>query len=241
MVRIMFTKEQMKQFNALDLKIYEYMITHELEFPYMSIREFADGVSTSTASILRFCRKWGYDGFKELKYVFKNDLREKALLKKYDFAEIVHCIEKLDTPFYREKFNEAIMLIGNADIILFMGIGDSGVLAEYGARCFSNYGKLSISIRDPYFKVAFSGENCVVIVLSVSGETVEMVHLAKGCKESGAKIITISATENNTLSKLSDLVIPYYINHRRVNERELTSQIPTMSILEKLAGMTMDV
>lgn len=236
----MFTKEQMKQFNTLDMKIYEYMITHELEFPYMSIREFADEVSTSTASILRFCRKWGYDGFKELKYVFKNDLKEKALLKKYDFAEIVHCIEKLDSPFYREKFNEAIMMIGNADIILFMGIGDSGIIAEYGARCFTNYGKLSVSIKDPYFKVAFSGENCVVIALSVSGETVEIIHLAKGCKESGAKIITISATENNTLSKLSDLVIPYYINRRRVDDRELTSQIPTMSIIEKIAGMTME-
>lgn len=236
----MFTKEQIKQFNALDMKIYEYIITHELEFPYMSIRELADGVSTSTASILRFCRKLGYDGFKELKYVFKNDLREKSLLKKYDFAEIIHCIEKLDSPFYREKFNEATMMIGNADTILFVGIGDSGIMANYGARCFSNYGKLSIGINDPYFKVAFSGENCVVIALSVSGETIEIIHLAKGCKESGAKIITISATEDNTLSKLSDLTIPYYINRKRVNGGEMTSQIPAMSIIEKLAGMTVE-
>ena len=43
------------------MKIYEYIITHELEFPYMSIRELADGVSTSTASILRFCKKLGYE------------------------------------------------------------------------------------------------------------------------------------------------------------------------------------
>lgn len=74
----MFTKEQIQQFNPLEMKIYEYIITHELEFPYMSIRELADGVSTSTASILRFCKKLGYDGFKELKYVFKNELREKT-------------------------------------------------------------------------------------------------------------------------------------------------------------------
>ncbi len=237
----MFTKEQIKQFNALDMKIYEYIITHELEFPYMSIRELADGVSTSTASILRFCRKLGYDGFKELKYVFKNDLREKSLLKKYDFAEIIHCIEKLDSPFYREKFTEATMMIGNADILLFIGIGDSGIMAEYGARCFTNYGKLSVAVKDPYSNMAFSGEKCVVMALSVSGETVETIEMLKGCRKSGCRIIGISATENNTLSRLSDLMIPYYINRKRVNERELTSQLPAMSIIEKLAGMTMEM
>lgn len=237
----MFTKEQIQQFNPLEMKIYEYIITHELEFPYMSIRELADGVSTSTASILRFCKKLGYDGFKELKYVFKNELREKTLLKKYDFAEIIHCIEKLDSPFYREKFSEATTMIGNADILLFIGIGDSGIMANYGARCFTNYGKLSVAIHDPYANMTFSGEKCVVIVLSVSGETVETISMLHGCKESGCHIIGISATENNTLSRLSHLMIPYYINRHRINDRELTSQIPAMCIIEKLAGMTMEV
>ena len=64
----MFNEEKIKSFSTTDMRIYNYILKHSIQFPYMSIRELADEIPTSTASIMRFVKKMGYDSFPELKY-----------------------------------------------------------------------------------------------------------------------------------------------------------------------------
>ena len=64
----MFNEEKIKSFSTTDMRIYNYILKHSIQFPYMSIRELAEEIPTSTASIMRFVKKMGYDSFPELKY-----------------------------------------------------------------------------------------------------------------------------------------------------------------------------
>ncbi len=233
----MFDEEQVKTFNQLELKIYEYIINHELQLPYMSIRDLANEIPTSTTSILRFCHKIGYEGFKEFKYAYKRTLRNETNFKDYDFLEVINCLRKFDTDYYQKLFNEAVIMLANADTILFLGIGDSGIVGQYGARRFSNYGKYASAINDPYYKIQFPGETAVVIALSVSGETKEVIRELQACKRLGSQIIAITTTTTSTIARMSDLTIPYYINRKKVMNIEMTSQVPAISIIENLAKM----
>ncbi len=75
----------------------------------------------------------------------------------------------------------------------------------------------------------------MAIVLSVSGESEQVVRIVNGLKQSACRIISITNTEQSAISRLSDVNLSYYITMRRDEENvDYTSQIPVMCIIEEL-------
>lgn len=138
----MFNEEKIKSFSTTDMRIYNYILKHSIQFPYMSIRELADEIPTSTASIMRFVKKMGYDSFPELKYAYKKEEKEVSLHMVNDLDETIDCLKKFNTPYYQDLFKEVACILGNANMIIFDGMGDSAKIAEYAARRFSTNGFL---------------------------------------------------------------------------------------------------
>lgn len=235
----MFIKaEHIKTFNDIEIKIYEFIMKNSLLIPYMTIRELASEIDVSTTSILRFINKVGYSSFTDFKYAYKVSLQnENKLQSKYDFSEVIDCLKKFDSTFYKDKFNDAIEILGNVDNVVFLGIGNSGIVGQYGARRFSSVGKFALAINDPYLRINSFTENSAIIALSVSGETIEIINEINACKKFGCKVISITTTENCTISKLSDVCIPYYINKEGLEYVDLTTQVPAIGIIENLARM----
>ena len=73
----MFTVEQVKSLNELELEVYQYVMQHQAAVPYMRIRELASEAHVSTTTILRFCKKLDCDGYAEFKYKLKQYLGQK--------------------------------------------------------------------------------------------------------------------------------------------------------------------
>lgn len=234
----MFNEEKIRSFSATDMRIYNYILKHSIQFPYMSIRELADEIPTSTASIMRFVKKMGYDSFPELKYAYKKEEKETSLYRVNDLDETIDCLKKFNTPYYQDLFKEVAYILGDANMIIFDGMGDSGKIAEYAARRFSSSGFFSAALTDPYQRVSMDGTNIVVVMLSVSGDTPELIRKANAYKEAGSTLIAITASDENTLAKMSDHHISYYINDMRVEESSYTTQVPALSIIEILFNMT---
>ena len=132
----MFNEEKIKSFSTTDMRIYNYILKHSIQFPYMSIRELADEIPTSTASIMRFVKRMGYDSFPELKYAYKKGEKEVSLYMVNDLDEIIDCLKKFSTPYYQGLFKEIAYILGDANMIIFDGMGDSAKIAEYAARRF---------------------------------------------------------------------------------------------------------
>lgn len=237
----MFSEDKIKTFSTTDMKIYNYILKNSVQFPYMSIRELADEIPTSTASIMRFVKKMGYDSFPELKYSYKKDEQEISLHTINGMDETIDCLKKFNTPFYQELFKEAAYILGDANMIIFDGMGDSGKIAEYGARRFSANGFFSVALTDPFMSAHMDGHEMVVVMLSVSGNTSEIIRKANFYKAVGCKIISITSSDDNMLTKMSDLSISYYINDIRVNEVSQTTQIPAIAIIEILYNITFKI
>ena len=111
--------------------------------------------------------------------------------------------------------------------IFVVGIGNSGSIASYGARYFSNLGKFALSVSDPFYPITLTDcTSAAALVFSVSGETPEVLKLAHDLRERGC-----------TLAQVCDLTLPYYTATRRsgVENYDLTSQIPAVYLLESLA------
>lgn len=232
----MLDPEVIKSFNEKEIRIYEYINKNSVKFPYMTIRELAKEIAVSTTTILNFIKKAGYTSYSDFKYAYKIQEKKKVFNKeKYDFKEVIECLGKFDSTFYKDKFKDAISILKDSANVIFIGIGNSGIIAQYGARLFSSNGKFSLAINDPYLRVTGVNNDTTIIALSVSGETSEVIREVKDLKKDDCKVIVITTTENCTLARLSDVTIPYYIEAVCNEHIDITTQMPAIGIIENLS------
>lgn len=233
----MFSNEIIASFNELETSLYNYIIQNSEKVAYMRIRELADETHVSTATILRFCRKVNCEGFTEFKVKLKMHVQEnKKPMIKSSSHSFLEFFERTLNGDIEAKMKKAASIVTKADNVIFIGIGSSGILAEYGARYFSSLGKFSMYIKDPHFpihsKLMF---NSVTIALSVSGENPFTVTHLHQLKQEGSKIISITNNKLSTIAKISDLNIPYYVTEEYLEETNITTQVPVVYILESIA------
>jgi len=103
----------------------------------------------------------------------------------------------------KKQLSEIADLIVQAKQVIFLGVGTSLSLAEYGSYLFSGIGILSFAITNPFYSLKLHHSNLedvLVIALSVSGETEEVLTLVQGFKERNAKIVSLTNTDISTLS-----------------------------------------
>ena len=232
----MFSVEQIKSLNSLELEIYDYVIKNSNKVKYMRIRELALETHVSTSTILRFCRKLGCDGYSEFKLKMKeysSNLAQSRITD--DITEVTDFLKKTSSEEFEQKLEMLADIIIRSKHIFFIGSGMSGIVAKYGARNFSSMGKFSLYIDEPHYptEIRFL-ENSLAIVFSVSGESRDTIRHTTRFKEQNCQILSITNTENCTIAKISDYNIAYYITYMRIADYDVTSQIPAMSIAERL-------
>lgn len=236
----MFDYAIISSYNDLEMLVYNYVMAHKKEVKFMTIRELAEAVHVSTSTIIRFCKKTGCDGYSEFKVQFKLYLKEESEEKKRQAAD--HSIDEIMNFFYRvnsTEYEKLIMsvteVIQKAGQLIFIGIGTSGILGKYGARYFSNLGKYTQYIEDPYYPIRADMKDTVVIALSVSGETQEMIRQADSFKSHGCRLIAITNSSESTLAKMADYRLNYYVTERMVkDEYNITTQVPVVYLLETI-------
>ena len=238
----MFSYEEIKSLNNLEHEVYQYILTNREKVKYMRIRELADGAHVSTTTVLRFCKKIGFEGFSEFKHNFKMYLEEtKTEEIKKDSSELIHFFQNTMTEEYQSKLNEVVEVIANKKRIVFLGVGNSGMIASYGARYFSNIGKTTFYINDPFYPAQFEeGSETAVVVLSVSGETKQTVELVSNMKTRNCTIISITNSSNCEVAAFSDYNLNYYISkvNRTYNDVkfDITSQVPSVHLIESIGN-----
>lgn len=232
----MFEVEQIKALNELELEVYRYVIKNKERVQYMRIRELADEVHVSTSTILRFCKKVDCDGYAEFKIMLKqfNNMYTKKEAKN-DITETMDFFKKISSRQYEDMFLQLADKILEAKSVIFIGSGMSGIVAKYGARFFSSVGKFSLYVDEPHYPTRSTlFENALVIVFSVSGESRDTIGHVMRFKERNCQILSVTNSENCTLARLSDYNIPYYVTSIKIEEYDITTQLPAICIIEQL-------
>lgn len=232
----MFSYNKIQNLNELELSLYNYIMKNSDKIIYMRIRELANEAHVSTTTILRFCKKLDCEGFSEFKLKFKMYLEEGSKKELADNTYmIIDFLKKAQGSDYSNKIDEVCGEISKSDNVIFIGIGFSGVLAKYSARYFSAIGINAVYIDDPFYPIQVkSAEKYVAIAFSVSGETPTVIEHMNSIKRKGGTIISITNNEDSTLSKISDINIGYYVQQERTEDKDITTQIPALYIVETI-------
>ena len=132
------------------------------------------------------------------------------------------------------------LLLKNKGKIIVSGIGKSGHIASKIASTFSSVGSPSFYIHPSeanHGDLGMLEKKDVVILISNSGETSELINLILYCKKLGIPIISITSEPNSTLSRESDLnlLIPKNIEACPLELAPTSSTTCTLALGDALA------
>ncbi len=228
----------MSSFNELELSIYNCVVKNKDRLSRMKIKDLADEAHVSTGTVLRFCKKLGCSGYSEFKLRYREEL-DKNVVALEDMGEIAlrDFIANINSEEFQENLDHAFAMLKDSKRIIFVGIGSSGILGKYGARFFSNVGRFSFHVEDPFLPILQElTEGTVTIALSVSGSTKETLSLANQAKERGSLLIGITNSPDSVLAKIFDCNIFYHVPKIMASgDTNITTQVPVIYILETLA------
>ncbi|KAF1304520.1 MurR/RpiR family transcriptional regulator [Enterococcus saccharolyticus] len=238
------------ELTPLEMDIYHFIAHHLERTATMKIKELAMLTHTSPTSITRFCKKFECASFSEFKIKLRmyTDSLKKSKIADADETSYIDFLQRVNQEFLKNKIEQAVHLLQQKSLVLFLGSGSSETIAEYGSLYFSNLSKTALKISDPsnypieWFPEDIAAKTCV-IVLSISGETEEMIRYLQRLNQKDCTIIAITNTENSPISKLSHITIPYFIERETIYKTsgnqdktiELTSQLPALFLIEKIA------
>lgn len=226
----------MAQLTATQKKIYRYIKVHKEQVKDYSLRHLAAKLGVAPASVLRTINRLGYQHYYEFCQQLQQEVADQGLVDDitYQAHDYFSNIENYD-----QKIQQFKKLFDPATIFVFLGVGTSGDLASYGARQFVNNGREAYVIADPFYPIQLGHaplSNHVVMILSVSGETEQMLEQAMSFHDQKATLVSITNDGHNSLAALADLNFSYHINSRIIGQSvNLTSQVPVVYLLERLA------
>lgn len=184
------------------------------EVVYMSITELSEKISSSEATILRFCRKIGFKGFQDFKLALSRDI---ALNQKNEdmsatssfLASISKSLEKSSDSLDEEDINTVCKKMLNSRRLCAFGVGSSYVAPLFLKQRLLTVGKLVLAEQSSHTMTAIASNlnnKDVVLCFSVSGATKDILDVAKIAKRSGAYIVSITSYPSSPLGKLSDMI-----------------------------------
>nr|WP_324259884.1 MurR/RpiR family transcriptional regulator [Cellvibrio fontiphilus] len=188
-----------------------------------SIDQLAAKTNVSIATISRFAKSVGCDDIRDLKLklaqasaVGTRFLAEIPALEESAFysqicSEVESTLRANLVRFVEADFRSAAQLLNNARLIYVGGMGGaSTMLADEVQFRIARLGIAVTAYHDPVLLRMFAAtltEKDVLVLLSITGVTPEMLEVADIAREYGAQVIVLSAPESPLAQKAS-LFIP---------------------------------
>ncbi|HHY47898.1 MAG TPA: MurR/RpiR family transcriptional regulator [Firmicutes bacterium] len=205
-------------------KVADYVMANGQRVIYQSITDLAAVTETSDATIIRFCRLLGYSGYQELKIALAREL----VAPSKHIHEDINPADDLGTAV-RKAFQANMQAIGDTLGILDIEALAKAIDAILNSRQINIYGigVSGLTAQDLYYKLLRIGissqvyteahmqavstalltQDDVVVGISHSGSTKDIVDTLEMAKAQGAKIICITNHSRSPVAKLADILL----------------------------------
>ena len=217
-----------KEFTGTEKKIADFILGQFNEIPFLSIHDFAERVGVGRASILRFTKKIGFDGYLSLKreinnrmmntmapmekfrLTINNETSKNSLVNEVGQNEVNNINFTLNN-FNPKNYKKAVDIISNANIVYTVGYNLSSFLAEIFCYLLQRIGAKSISAtmagRAMVDQLRSIEKKDVVIAFSLPPYSEQTITAAKYAKEHGAKVISFTNSITAPIVPYSEVVL----------------------------------
>lgn len=230
--------------------IAKYILANPESIRNMNLLILAQEAGSSDTSVIRFCKRLGYDGFTDFKQAFMESMVDsnvnitEEISSEDSMDEILkkvlqHHIQTLNDTLalVSDSYSKALEAILNAKSVHFFGVGDAHVVAELGFMKFSRIGYTSSAHSDVYSQLLTSSlmrKGDVAIAISYSGSSTNIVKAMQNAKEHGATVICITQVGKSPLLKYTDINLFISTSDLTVGKDIVSRRIADQFIIEAL-------
>lgn len=206
-------EEKYHELNENDLYIWQYIFHHRQACKQMSIQQLAKECNVSHTSIIRFARKIGLEGYSELKIYIKWSIDEANKYNPYLISQTTREMKQTIDSFEQNSLDEILKTIHESERIFIYGTGDVQANCAREIRrellttkklvhIIDGMSELDVVLRKVTKKDVF-------LLLSFSGDNIEIISLVKVLKQMKVKTIGIGLDNHNLLYRYSDYFLGF--------------------------------
>nr|WP_233452747.1 MurR/RpiR family transcriptional regulator [Caproicibacter fermentans] len=233
--------------------IEEYVFANKDQIPHLSVKGLAQKSHTSDASVLRFCKTLGYRGYRDfivavsaaLGSADKTESEYTDIQPGDDLQTIItnvsrnnrKSIEDTMSVIDRDAIGRAVELLRKASRIDFYGIGASGLVCMDAQQKFTRIGKTCFAYTDGHSQLTAASilkSGDVAVLISNSGDTLDILNTLEVAKESKATIIAITRYVKSELANEADLVLNFSTPEITIRSGAMGSRIAMLNIVDIL-------
>ena len=216
-----------------------------------SITSLASDAGVSLPTVNRFCKKLGFEGYPAFKIQIAQEISNtNELLDRFNvdkdtpevvkrvMADIQSTIVNVGQNLNPKAIDTATDFLASAQSITFFGLGGSGPVALDAQHKFFRFG-IPVVAHTDYINqrmiASMMKEGDLLVLISFTGRTTEIVETAKVAKKNGVKTIALTS-ENSPLAKLSDVVLHIHTHLENNLHIPMTSRLAHLAIIDILSA-----
>jgi len=247
-------QEYNSQASNAERGIIKYLLEYPEEVAGLSIHQLSKKSFCSSSTIIRLCRKTGFEGYKELQKSLLYELAIRKENKDWQKQEIGQCDsleEIVNKVIYKniasledtrklldlEKLERCVDLLDQAHTVCLFGIGSSLLVArDMYLKCL-RVNKSCLLCDDwhaQFLQAKNMTEKDLALIISYSGMTEEMITCAKEAKQHGTPIVVISRFEESPLVKIADYNLTVAATELVFRSGAMSSRISQLAIVDIL-------
>ena len=236
-------------------KVADYVVIHQRDTQYMSISELAEACGVAEATISRFTKRLGYKGYNAFKLATANSIAGRSasmgnplsgevlaedsvsdMCQKL-FAAELDAMEQTLGLLRPEAVTAAGDLLMGAEKVLCMGQGGSMVMAQEAAHLFSTAFSKYFPVCDSHMQTiatAQLGPGDVILYISYSGATRDLLETARLARERDAKLILITRFPKSPGAALASVVLQCGTNESPLQMGSVAARVAIIFVLDVL-------
>ncbi|MCU6708634.1 MurR/RpiR family transcriptional regulator [Paenibacillus sp. J5C_2022] len=232
----------------------EYILANKEEIPHLSIKSLAQASKTSDASVLRFCKTMGYNGYRSFIVSISASLGSMDDESGEQYTDIqpgddlgtiisnvsrnnMRSIEDTLSVIDRGAVEKAVQALRISKRIVFFGIGASGLVCQDAEQKFTRINKICHAYTDGHSQLTASTlleKGDVAIFISNSGETPEVLEALDIARKNGAKVIAITKYNKSELSERAHILLSISTPEISIRSGAMGSRIAMLTIIDIL-------
>lgn len=250
---LILLESSLTNLNPSEYRVAQYVIDHPHETINSSIQHLANLTNVSEATIVRLSKKIKCKGFQDLKMKIAmelNNANERGpdydeLNMNYSKESVINSISQSNIKSIKntaqilspEELEQAILILNKARKICVFGIGASSIIAEDLKQKLTRIDKWC-EVGKSYDEQATLSANLtnedVVIAISNTGQTEDMIQSLSLARDKGSQIISITKYSKNYIADLANVNLFFSSVEKPVRSAAMSSRIATLNVIDIL-------
>lgn len=247
-------RSMLPEMSEAERKIALFVLSEPTKSLHFNVVELSRHSDTSSAAVVRFCKRIGVDGFNEFKLWLAKDVfqdqeekflpdldlesktpAERAIHEVIDYAR--KSLQDLSRTLDPAQLDCAAQKIRSASAITLFGIGASGIVAADFQQKLLRIGLTTSFTFDSHSQITTACSlkpTDTALIVSYSGETDIMLEIAKQVKQRKASLITLTMEGTNSLRQYADIALLVPASERIYRRGAETSRLSQLTVLDIL-------